>query len=494
LTSGNQPRIVLPLPGGTTKSLKSLTIQGVAWTLAGDGGNQILRLVSNLVLTRLLVPEMFGLMVMVNVVQQGLIMFSDVGIHPAIVQHARGDETVFLNTAWTTQVIRGFMLWLSTCALAWPVAQFCREHAVLYLLPVVGLGSIVDGFLSTKVITCDRHLSLGRLTILNLGTGLSGLAVRILWAWQSPTVWALIIGGFASNVPRMILSHFIIPGPVNRFCWDRESLRELVKFGRWVFLSTLLTFLSLRLHEIVFIRMIPQAMLGIYSQGSNFCRVPIETVQKIAGAVAFPALCRVRERQGNLESAFVRLRAPLLVCGGAVLSSLTLAAPTLVQILYPVKYWEAGWIMQLISVSLWFQVIQSTNQTAILSLGYSKVLALGNLVKIVAIAAALPIGFSWWGFPGALIAMAVVEIPKYLFEALQVRRQGLRGWRVELGLTVVVLLCAGAALGLHFWGAHGTASWTKLGLAALLWTVLWVPLALWARKVTTMVPPSAPTT
>jgi O-antigen/teichoic acid export membrane protein len=483
LTSGNQPRIVLPPPGTGTKSLKTLTLQGVAWTLAGDGGNQILRLISNLILSRLLMPETFGIMVMISVFQQGLMMFSDVGIHPAIVQHSKGDDPEFLNTAWTTQVVRGFLLWIATSALAWPVALYCRQDALTTLLPVVGLTSVVDGFVSTKIITCDRHLSLGRLTILNVGTGVLSLLVRIAWAWKWPTVWALIVGGFAGNVPRMILSHLIIPGPTNRFAWDRESARELMKFGRWVFLSTLLTFISLKLDQIVFARMIPPAMLGIYNHGSQFCRVPVETIQKIGGAVAFPALCRVRERNGDLESAYSRLRSPLLVGGGAVLAFLTLAAPTLIQILYPERYWAVGWIMQLIAVGLWFQVIQSANQTAILAFGLPKVLALGNLIKILVIAVALPVGFHYWGFPGALLAMGAVEVPKYLFEAVQVRRRGLKGWGMELGLSAAVILCAAAALGLHQWrpGIAG-AAWTKLGLAAALWCVLWVPLGLWAAR------------
>jgi O-antigen/teichoic acid export membrane protein len=484
LTSGaDNPRIVLPFTGPGSKSLKTLTLQGVAWTAAGDGGNQILRLVSNLVLTHLLVPETFGIMSMISVVQMGLSMFSDVGIHPAIIQHSRGDEPVFLNTAWTTQAIRGFCLWLSTCVLAWPVSLYCEQPALVYLLPVVGLSSVIDGFVSTKIVTCDRHLSLAPLTILNLGTGVFSLIVKVAWAWKWPTVWALIAGGFAGTIPRMLLSHRILPGPTNRFAWDRESLKELVKFGRWVFLSTLLTFISLRMDQIVFVRMIPLAMLGIYSQAMTFCRVPVDTIQKIGGAVAFPALCRVRERQGNLQSAYSRLRSPMLVGGGAVLGFLTLAAPTLIQILYPSRYWAAGWIMQLVAVGLWFQVIQSTNQMAVLAIGLPKVLALGNLTKIAVIAAALPVGYHFWGFPGALVAMALVEIPKYFFEAVQVRRQGLQGWAIELGLTLAVGLCAATALGLHVWNPTiGGLVWTKLGLAALLWGGLWIPLGFWAGR------------
>ena len=69
--------------------------------LMGFGTGQVLRLASNLILTRLLFPEAFGVMAMVSVFLMGLAMFSDVGVGPAIMQSKRGDDRDFLNTAWT---------------------------------------------------------------------------------------------------------------------------------------------------------------------------------------------------------------------------------------------------------------------------------------------------------------------------------------------------------------------------------------------------------
>ena len=57
-----------------------------------------MRLISNLILTRLLVPELFGLMALVNTFIQGLFLFSDVGIATSIIRSPRGDDPVFLNT------------------------------------------------------------------------------------------------------------------------------------------------------------------------------------------------------------------------------------------------------------------------------------------------------------------------------------------------------------------------------------------------------------
>jgi O-antigen/teichoic acid export membrane protein len=464
------------------KSLKTLTLQGVVWTLAGDGGSQIIRFVSNLILTRLLFPEVFGLMVVVTVVQQGLSMFSDVGIHPAIVQHRRGDDRVFLDTAWTISAIRGVLLCLVTALLSWPVARYTNEPSLIQLLPVVGLGTLAEGFLSTKVFTCDRHLSFGRLTLLNLGTSFVGLVVRIVWAWMSPTVWSLVAGGLSASILRVLLSHVLLPGPVNWFRWDRESLRQLASFGRWVFLSTILTFVSLQLDKIVFIKLIPLSMLGIYNIGSMLARLPLDTIHKIASSVAFPAFSRLQERQGNFESAYTRVRAPLLAGGGAMLGFLTLGGPLVVQILYPARYHDAGWIIQIVAVGMWFQVMESINRTAILALGLPKWLALGNFVKICFIAVALPLGYRQWGFVGALVAMTLVEIPKYLFEAQQVHKRGLKGWRVEWGITLALVVCAALAFGLSVWRPVGGGTGVKIALAAACYLAIWIPLLLWARR------------
>ncbi|MFN3500356.1 MAG: oligosaccharide flippase family protein, partial [Pannonibacter indicus] len=75
-------------------------MRGTAISLAGTGGQQLLRLASNLALTRLLFPEAFGLMALIQTFMVGLQMFSDIGIRPSIIQNKRGEEADFLNTAW----------------------------------------------------------------------------------------------------------------------------------------------------------------------------------------------------------------------------------------------------------------------------------------------------------------------------------------------------------------------------------------------------------
>ena len=80
------------------KTLKQRTVHSGSWVILGHFISQILRLGSNLIITRLLVPEMFGVMAIVTVLIAGSTMFSDIGLLQNIVHSKRGEERVYLNT------------------------------------------------------------------------------------------------------------------------------------------------------------------------------------------------------------------------------------------------------------------------------------------------------------------------------------------------------------------------------------------------------------
>ncbi len=110
-------------------SVTGKVFRALIWSLLGFGTFQVLRFGFNLVLTRLLLPEVFGLMALVDLFIIGLHMFSDVGLGLSIVRSQRGDDPHYLNGAWSLQVVRGFCLWLGAAPWPglWPVSTRCRS-------------------------------------------------------------------------------------------------------------------------------------------------------------------------------------------------------------------------------------------------------------------------------------------------------------------------------------------------------------------------------
>ena len=147
------PRDVKPAGHG----LKRRAAFAGAWSAGAFGVGQVLRFGSNIVLSYLLVPEHFGLMALINAIVMGLMMFSDIGIGPCLVQNKR-EDAAFHNTAWTIQVFRGICLWLVACLAAYPLSQIDGWGPLLYLLPVASLTTVIAGFQSTAWFMASRNL------------------------------------------------------------------------------------------------------------------------------------------------------------------------------------------------------------------------------------------------------------------------------------------------------------------------------------------------
>jgi O-antigen/teichoic acid export membrane protein len=232
------------LPQST--SLKRRILDTAGWLIMGYGLNLAIRLGSNFLMTRLLVPEMFGVMSMASVVLVGLAMFSDVGLKQCIVRSERGHDSLFLNTAWTVQVLQGTLLWLLAMvvsAFLWLADQMNAFPAdTAYAAPVLpavvaALSStlLINGLGSTKLHEASRTLRLGRAAQGVIVSQVVGLVCMVAWALVDRSIWALVAGAISSSLVRTWLSHVWLPGRPNRWQWDRAAWREIIWFGKWIF-------------------------------------------------------------------------------------------------------------------------------------------------------------------------------------------------------------------------------------------------------------------
>src|SRR5690606_38874266 len=194
-------------------------------------------LLSNLMLTRLLFPGAFGALALVLVVLVGVQMSSHVRIGAAISRSARVDDPAFLNTAGTLNVFRGAALWGMTCLVAWPAAWFYEVPELALMVPVAGLTLLIGGFNPTRIDTANRHLLLVRVTLLDLAAQIGGILVMVGFAWFTGSSWALVVGAVAQVLLKLFLTSGFLPGPANRFRWEKDAARELVHFGKWILAS-----------------------------------------------------------------------------------------------------------------------------------------------------------------------------------------------------------------------------------------------------------------
>lgn len=415
-------------------SMSRLLRRGSVWSAGGYAAGQLIRFGGNLVLWRLLFEEAFGVMALVSVFLIGLEMFSDVGIGPSLIQNDRDDDA-FVNTAWTLQVLRGVCIWLVACAAAYPLVWFYDEPSLAYLVPVVGLSAVLNGFNSSNVFGEQRRIALHRITLMEVGSQLAATTVMIAWALVHPSVWALAVGAVTGAATKLVVSHLWLPGRRNRPRLEPDAVRSLVRFGRWIFVSTLLTFLALQSDRLVFGKLVPLAVLGVYSIAQIYATLPPSLASHVVQSVVFPALSRHRQAGDDLPAAFRRVRTPILLGSAFLVSCLLAGGPTMIDFLYDERAEDAGWIIQILSIGSWFMVLEAVNGAMLLAVGHPRAVAAAHAAKIVTMGALIPIGYHLGGFPGAVAGFAAADLSKYAVSGWAVGRVGAAAWMQDILFT-----------------------------------------------------------
>jgi O-antigen/teichoic acid export membrane protein len=393
---------------------KKIAAQGAAWTVFGYGFSQGVRLVGNLVLTRLLLPELFGLMALIQTFITGLNLFSDVGIGPSIIQNKRGEDPEFYNTAWTLQVIRGFGLWLCCLIIAWPIAKVYDNSQLLWLIPVVGLTTILSGFNSTALFVLNRRIALGKLTIFELGIQFISLTVMIVWAALSPTIWALVGGSLVSAFLKMTYSHWLIPEQHNYLTWNKQASRELFSFGRWIFVSTAMAFLAGQADRLILGKLVSLELLGVYTIAFMFADLPRQVVGRLGSKLIFPLVSQhTNLPRSSLRAKILPKRRLMLLGLACLLTVLVSFGDVIIRILYDDRYDQASWMLPVLAIGIWpIALFQSINPS-LLAIGKPFYGACGNSLKLVYMMIGLPIAFSLMGVLGAILVIAFNDLPLY---------------------------------------------------------------------------------
>jgi len=433
------------------RSLEKRAMKGTYFIVAFYGLALAIRFGSSIVLTRLFAPDLFGLMALMTTVIVGLTLFSHIGLEDSIIQNPRGDDEIFVNTAWTIQVLRGIALWLLTIALAWPMIRLYPQIHSVWLLPMLGFSCVIGGFASPKMLTMYRHLGVGRLSLLELLSQIVVFVATLIYAYFSPTIWALLFGRIASEIVRTVASYYLVKEGIRpRFVLERASMKSLVQFGRWILVSTALTFLASQSDKLVLAKLTTLQMLGIYGIAFSLSDLPRQIIQMFSGKVGFPFIAKFSHKpRPEFRKIVLKYRMMVLAVGAVMLTFTICIGDIFITHVYDKRYHDAAWMIAIFAIGLWHTLLYNTVTPVIMSLQKSHYNAIGNLLYCIALFGLLPVGFRLWGMVGAVAAVAISDLPVYFVNVYASYRQGLGMLRQDALMTTFFLLTLVGGLGIR---------------------------------------------
>lgn len=391
-----------------------LIVRAGSWTIAAFGMRQTLRLGTNIVLTRLLAPELFGIMVVVNTFRTGVTLISDVGIGQSLVVNKNADTPEFYDTAWTVNLIRCVLLWLVCVAIAQPLASYYRIEALAWIFPIGGLTFVLVGLTSLAPTLAQRRMLYKRLNVFNLVMDLVGYAGTILLALLSPTIWALALGLVLASGTRMIASYWLLPSVRHHLRLSIRYLREIISFGKWIFFSSIVSFLAMNFDRLYLAKAFPLSLLGVYGVSRSLAEPVGQLVGQLIHVIVFPLVASSRTSSSSLRSTLAPIRLMLLLAVAAGLSLIAAGADIIVGVLFDSRYNDAAWMLPILLVAAWFAILCDLNDATLMGLGRPSYGAVANCLKLGSLLIGLPLGFAAYGPAGAIAAVAAGDAIRYI--------------------------------------------------------------------------------
>jgi O-antigen/teichoic acid export membrane protein len=296
--------------------------------------------------------------------------------------------------------------------IAHPLAAMYHQPALAQILPVTGLTALIHGFVSTSLYTRQKHLDFKRLTIIDLSNEIFTFAVLLIWAYFFRNVWALVAGAVAGQIFLVTASHLYLPGIRNRFRWDRSALITFMGFGKWIYFSSVVYFLSTQSDRFLLGRYLDMIHLGVYGTATVLSGALLTVVLKINSDVLYPAYAKVvRDSAARLRQVMLRTR--LAIDAGMILpiAVIMMLGSRIVALLYDPRYQDAGWMLQVLCVRLLLVATLSNSESCLIALGHPKYSFIQNLCRAIAMFIAIPIGWSVAGVKGVIWAVALSELP-----------------------------------------------------------------------------------
>ena len=459
-----------PASPALSPTLGGRMLRAGVWLLGSNIASQALRLTSSLILTRLLMPQDFGLVAAVQTMYFALVMFSDLGVWQSVVTSPRGQDARFLGTALSVQLARAALLALVVLALAlglhWSAlyAQFgsgtvYADPRLPWLMAVFSINALLQGTESMHLASAQRELHTRLLTRLELVSQLIGMLVTISLAYATRSVWSLVAGTLAATAARTLLSHSMLPGTPVRPCWDRSCAREIIGFGKWIFLSSVIGFAAAHGEKLLLGGTLPAASFGVFSIAALLLAAVSGLIGNLNAHLVFPGLSEaLRASATDAARVYERVQRLADAVLGFIAGFIFVAGGWIVHLLYDARYANAAWMLQILGLGLLAMRFQVLEQM-MFARGKPAWVTASNTLRAASLAISIPLGYAWGAERGAVLAVLASQFAGWPVAFLFKRQQALlhrhceSTWPLALAAGMLAAWLIDKLLG--FWLGHG---------------------------------------
>lgn len=366
-----------------------------------------LQMVSVVVLSRLLLPEDFGLVAAVTPVIGFVSMFQDLGYGQAIVQRREITQEQISSVFWTTAALG--LLCATAAALVSPaVAWFFHDRRLLLVTIAASVPIVLGSLMSVPSGLLNRHLNFRGLAMSDALGAMAGLACAITGAYLGARYWSLIISAWAS-------SFVVCVGYWRSAHWrpNRPTARlvdkEIGAFGANLTGFTFVNYFGRNLDNILIGHQEGSIPLGYYDRAYKLLYFPIQNINGPLYRVMTPLLSRVQDDKARFREMFLRSTGQLTLLIVPAMAALVAVSNEVITLLFGARWLPVAPIFFFLGVNGLLQPLGNATGWIFIAQGRTDVMFRVGIVNSVITVGSFFVGLHFGGVVGLAAAYAFVE-------------------------------------------------------------------------------------
>ena len=377
------------------KDLKRHAVRGGLFTAAGQFAGKAIRVVSIVVLSRLLDVEDFGLIAMITAVTGFMLVYSDLGLSLATIQRSEITHQQVSNLFWIN-VALGALFTIVGVILAPILVWVYDEPRLFWLTIVLSTGFIFTGLTIQHQALIQRQLRFGVLSLVNFASPASGVVVGVVSAFLGAGIWALVYQQLAHGLVRFILVWIVCQwrpdGPV------RDSgVKGMLTFGGYLSGFNALNYASRNVDKFLMGWWWGAGPLGLYNRAYELLLMPIREIINPISRVAYPTLSRLQGEPERYSRYYLKALSLIVSITMPGIMFLVVMSDETIRLVLGAKWVEAGRIFAVMGVAALIQPFLSTTMWLYVSSGQTKRMFKWGLISSCCVIVSFVLGLPYGG-------------------------------------------------------------------------------------------------
>lgn len=384
-------------------NLKKQAISGVKWNFIQQFSVQIINFAVQIVLARLLMPEMFGLIAMIMVFIAIGQTLMDSGMTSSLIRTKEPDQIDY-STVFFTNIIMSIAIYIIIYCSSPFIAKFYNQELLTNIVRVFAITFVIRALVAVHMAKLTKEMNFKLQMKIQLPSSIISGLIGISMAYMGYGVWSLVFLNLTQAIIFTIQGWLVINWRPS-FIFNIERFKYHFKFGYKLTLSSLLNTLYDNSYKIIIGKYFSPATAGLYHLADMMRLFPVTQVSSVVGKVTYPLFAKI-EDDAKLKSVYCISMKLVLIIVIPVMLSLILVANEVFLVVFGPQWLPAVPFFQILAIASVMRPVSSYNLNILKVKGRSDLFLKLEVIKKITGLIAILIGISY-SITGLVVAATI---------------------------------------------------------------------------------------